>query len=1642
MKPIARLLCLSFCLFSYRLPLFGQSNLGTPSWSIYDGGEYDTLNLQNLNVSLNIPVMSKAGAIPFNFALSNGSVSGVYGVVSTGQMYTTMTNSRLLGIANHLLGPPPSYYTVTYSYVGSRTVTCPSGYGSGSATQYYGWFIVFSDGTLHWLPSTDYTYSGTTCSGYFTDQVIDGTGYTLSFTAPLAANIYTRGGLIVAGSTSITDPQSSPNSIAFNLSTGVFTDTLGLTALTQASGGNSWSWSDVNGGSPTASVTTTPYTLKSVFGCSGFIDYNYSSVPLPTTVSFPDTSSLLLAWESPPGYASDRTGRLSQITLRDGLSKVGYNYNPNSSSNDGLNCTYQIPKSMTRTTSDGTVTYTWAAVNNGSGNWGNTTTKVDIGGNKTVYTFTGLIATGYSLTPGVAQALTELQYFHNTGTVSNPTYSSTADRTDIYCYNSSTPTVGNCATAVVAEPVTEVDVFTAFAGQGTSYSRRQTQYDSYGNVTYSAQFDFGGSSPLIAITTSYGSWGGSACGPVGGNVNDKPCQIIAANGTNTISVSRFAYDSHGNLLTTYVSPDGGSTFLSNTTANSYNGNGTLSASYDLANNQTSYAYNGTAYASCGSCTQYPFPTTITNVGTGLSKSFTYNGIGGVKLTEVGPNGSTQKTTYAYDENCGTAADPWWRVGSTTDPNGNQICYGYSATSIASSFSFGSSVNNTTTTLDGYGRTILEQKQQGPGSGNYDTVSKSYVFAPSSNPSWHGVYSSLPCTMPKGSGCTNNVQRFYDMLGRPVETYNSGSTGYIAYTYAGGTSGVTREDVLQVLGPAPSGENVKQVQSEYDGLGRLTSSCALSTSVSGYTSCGQVTGSYSGVLTTTSYASATGSQTVSFTRGSQTRSQTLDGLGRVTSSTTPEGGTITNVYDSLPVACNGRALAYSGKLIYSGFANGNFSCYLYDSIGRIAAITGVSGSNTLCRRFFYDNSSGVLGAIPSGITLANQYGRMVEAETDTCAWPVTSSTMITDEWFSYDKNGNATDMWELTPHSTQYYHSTATFAGNGVITSLQLVSPSLYTINYTLDGEGRWNTLAKGSSNMVTGPTQMYNAAGQPTEVDLTGSDKDTYTYDPNTGNMTKYVFQVGSTNETGVPNWSPNQTLQQLAITDGFNSGGSQTCASSYDDLVRLTVFDCGSGNWGQDFGYDQYDNLTQTVISGRSGGTWNPGYNSSNNRVTGATYDASGDMTNDGGMNVYGYDQFNKLAWTAGSGTPTCGTSGKCITYDAFGRMVEKSSGSTWTEIWYTQVPGSMVNMSGTVANYGYWPSPGRGTFLATGNNLFMHQDWLGNDRIVSNIGGHTVAADRAYAPYGEQYSTFGGTNPIYGMFAGLTGDFDTGVLFDTPNRELAQYQGRWLSPDPAGVGWNQYAYPVNPNSNVDPSGLADSGNSGCEGNTICQEFDPASDYGFGFNVSDDNSVSSNPGNDTATKNVTLEVITPTFILGPNVMPFALAAYDYYRTVGETNSSLAWDIDSNFHVVPGIRLPNGDVAASSMAQQVFQGNRRLWNNANGTMKAVTALYAAGFTVVGGGAVVGGLPTMEIAVGAGEPFHVAYGVGGTWLNAVGNTLGNMTVSSFMASETAATAWFTVSVPILNEGAVLATQGCPAFSCATAALSALGQGWIP
>lgn len=752
-------------------------------------------------------------------------------------------------------------------------------------------------------------------------------------------------------------------------------------------------------------------------------------------------------------------------------------------------------------------------------------------------------------------------------------------------------------------------------------------------------------------------------------------------------------------------------------------------------------------------------------------------------------------------------------------------------------------NGTVSTLDkliatdGLGRQIFRQARQGQGASMFDSIQTSYGW----NSTGAFTKTTLPYSgtvaQPAPSG-TGSVTTQNDVTYRPLSLSDTGG-GLQTGTYS-------QNDVLSVASSPPSGENTKQVQNQYDGLGRLTKSCAIGNGSS--TACGQNTGMQNGVTTSYSYTAATGSQTTSATRGSQTRSQTFDALGRLTSETKPESGTTSYVYDFYASgvcagATGGKGVTSEpGDLMLKTLNNGLQVCFLHDSLHRLT--DEQSSSADQCKRFRYDKVTNAVQAVPSGYSAMNVSGRLIEAETDTCsAYPPTQATMITDEWFSYDADGNVTDIWEMTPHSGQYYHSKAAFYANGKVNMLQLASPSLYTMTWGLDGEGRWNTLTDTTSGkaLVTGAT--FFPAANPAVVSLIGTDKDSFTFDQNTGQMKKYVFTVGSSSMTGNLAWSSNGTLNQLAITDGFNSGGTQTCnfnptvapGTGYDDLGRLVGVDCGSGQWGQTFSYDIYDNLSKSAsFSGRIGTTWNPVYSATTNHCNGCTYDADGNVTGDGN-NVYGWDGFSKLTWTAPSGTPTCGSSGRCAVYDAFGRMVERSVGTTWYEQWFTQ--GGTAWMSGSTINYAYWPAPEGGRVLLYGNSTnydYLHPDWLGNARIDSDLIGHTIKTDQAYTPYGEIYDIFGsnvGQNEIFATMEGhLAGGTTTPVMWDTPNRELS-IVSRWLSPDPAGVGWNQYAYVTNPNSMTDPTGLGGQ----CPVSPNCNSLPPGQDPTRGCTVSID---------------------------------------------------------------------------------------------------------------------------------------------------------------------------------------------------------------
>src|SRR5215469_14630865 len=86
--------------------------------------------------------------------------------------------------------------------------------------------------------------------------------------------------------------------------------------------------------------------------------------------------------------------------------------------------------------------------------------------------------------------------------------------------------------------------------------------------------------------------------------------------------------------------------------------------------------------------------------------------------------------------------------------------------------------------------------------------------------------------------------------------------------------------------------------------------------------------------------------------------------------------------------------------------------------------------------------------------------------------------------------------------------------------------------------------------------------------------------------------------------------------------------------LIRLVGFDCGSGNWGQTFSFnDAYDNITKAVITNRTGTAWNPGYSATTNHYSIGSYNSDGNVTSDGNYS-YGWTEFAKLKWEAASGT------------------------------------------------------------------------------------------------------------------------------------------------------------------------------------------------------------------------------------------------------------------------------------------------------------------------------------------------------------------------------------------------------------------------
>src|SRR5258708_18374230 len=169
---------------------------------------------------------------------------------------------------------------------------------------------------------------------------------------------------------------------------------------------------------------------------------------------------------------------------------------------------------------------------------------------------------------------------------------------------------------------------------------------------------------------------------------------------------------------------------------------------------------------------------------------------------------------------------------------------------------------------------------------------------------------------------------------------------------------------------------------------------------------------------------------------------------------------------------------------------------------------------------------------------------------------------------------------------------------------------------------------------------------------------------------------------------------------------------------------------------------------------------------------------------------------------------------------MVEKTVGSGNTQIVYGP-QGRFATMNGQTLVKAFVPLPGaQAVYTSSGLAYYRHADHLGSSCLATTPS-RTLFSSTAYAPYGEPYSQSGTTDL---SFTGQDQDTVSGI-HDFLMRKYVPVQGRWLSPDPAGLAavnpgnpqsWNRYAYVGNsPLDSVDPLGLVTSNAAPCPGGT-----------------------------------------------------------------------------------------------------------------------------------------------------------------------------------------------------------------------------------
>jgi len=468
----------------------------------------------------------------------------------------------------------------------------------------------------------------------------------------------------------------------------------------------------------------------------------------------------------------------------------------------------------------------------------------------------------------------------------------------------------------------------------------------------------------------------------------------------------------------------------------------------------------------------------------------------------------------------------------------------------------------------------------------------------------------------------------------------------------------------------------------------------------------------------------------------------DSLSRLLTTINPESGTIGYTYDN-----NGRVTQKTAPAPNQTGSATVTTAYNYDALSRLISKTHSDGT-TPSTQFVYDVSAG--WGSPIG-PQTNIIGRLTQAYNFTSTGVMTSAAI-----FGYDPVGRVNQNSQCTPmncgvsaFSVNYNYDylgdvTSYTTGPGVLFSqtfdtaerlTQLASSisdaqhpgTLATVDpaigYYAAGAVRKLTLANGLTQ-----TAAFNNLLQPCRINVNSSGialAQCADQIPG-GNVQDFHFDFNA-------GGTDNGNLSFFSASGAQNFGRSYT----YDALNRLQTMSApGDACSGLNWTYDPWGNRNAQSATGGTCFTFQVS-SDGNNRLVGFSYDAAGNILNDGN-HTYTYDAENRIIQVDGGQTAT-------YTYDALGRRVEKVSGSTKTDYIYGAGGKVVTEYNNGCASICWATSyiyfAGRLTAIyKDATTYFVHGDHLGSTRLMTKLD-QTLEDSMDYQPFGEQIHGGSGT-------------------------------------------------------------------------------------------------------------------------------------------------------------------------------------------------------------------------------------------------------------------------------------------------------------